>query len=76
MISEHLSILKERWVRSGLAREASTEQGRIEIGYEETETEAEDILSSRNHIGKTKSMCFLLDTVDMKVNIYILISSE
>ena len=63
-------------MRSGLAREASAEQGRIEIGYEETETEAEDILSSRNHVGKTKFMCFLLDTVDVKVNIYILISSQ
>lgn len=63
-------------MRSGLAREASTEQGRIEIGYEKTKTEAEDILSSRNHIMKTRSMCFLLDTVDMKVNINILISSE
>ena len=55
--------------------EASKEQGRIEMGYEETETEAEDILS-RNHIGKTKSMCFLLDSVDVKVNIYILIPSQ
>lgn len=30
------TYLKERWVRSGLAREASIEQERIEIGYEET----------------------------------------
>lgn len=30
-----------------------------------------DILSSRNHIRKTKSMCCLLDTLDVKVNTYI-----